>query len=222
MSRKQMRPGRGDDREPEPTNGPTHDAAPAAAQDTAQAAPPGSEPEARPVSGAARANAGSPDIGADPARALLARSRAAARTPPRPGARRRRRPGDLGSRSGSGPDERDPQPFATALGRLSEEHGWELDLSVHAVLARWPELVGAELAAHCQPEGFTAGVLTIRAESSAWATQLRLLAPQLASRLNAQVGAGTVGKINVRGPDAPLWSHGSRAVRGRGPRDTYG
>jgi len=169
-----------------------------------------------------RANAGPPDSGADPARAVLARSRAAARTPPRPGARRRRRPGDLGSRSGSGPDERDPQLFAAALDRLSSEHGWEVDLSVHAVLARWPELVGADLAAHCQPEGFTAGVLTIRAESSAWATQLRLLAPQLAARLNAQVGAGTVRSITVRGPDAPRWSHGSRSVRGRGPRDTYG
>ena len=222
MSRKQTRPGRGDDREADPTQDAAQDAARDAARDAAPAEPPGSGPEAGSQQGAARANAGPPDSGADPARAVLARSRAAARTPPRPGARRRRRPGDLGSRSGSGPDERDPQPFATALGRLSEEHGWELDLSVHAVLARWPELVGAELAAHCQPEGFTAGVLTIRAESSAWATQLRLLAPQLASRLNAQVRAGTVGKINVRGPDAPLWSHGSRAVRGRGPRDTYG
>lgn len=210
MSRKETRPGRGADR-PDPAEPADH-------------ADPASDP--RPDSGAepeaVKANAGPPDGGADPARALLARARADARMAPRPGARRRRRPGDLGSRSGSGPDERDPQPFAAALGRLSEEHGWELDLAVHAVLARWPELVGPDLAAHCQPEGFAGGVLTIRAESSAWATQLRLLAPQLAGRLNAQVGSGTVGKINIRGPDAPRWSHGSRSVRGRGPRDTYG
>lgn len=164
-----------------------------------------------------------PDRGPDPARALLARARADARTAPRPGARRRRRPGDIvGTRSGSGPDERDPQPFEVAVDRLTVEHGWELDISVHAVLARWPDLVGADLAAHCHPEGFSDGVLVVRAESTAWATQLRLLAPQLASRLNAQVGAGTVRSIVVRGPDAPLWSHGRRSVRGRGPRDTYG
>lgn len=164
-----------------------------------------------------------PDQGPDPARALLARARADARSAPRPGARRRRRPSDIvGSRSGSGPDERDPQPFATALDRFTVEHGWEVDISVHAVLARWTDLVGADLAAHCQPEGFVDGVLAIRAESTAWATQLRLLAPQLAGRLNAQVGAGTVRTITVRGPDAPRWSHGTRTVRGRGPRDTYG
>ena len=164
-----------------------------------------------------------PDAGPDPARALLARARADARAAPRPGTRRRRRPTDVPTvRSGSGPDERDPQPFATALDRLTNEHGWEVDLSVHAVLARWAELVGADLAAHCQPEGFSDGVLTVRAESTAWATQLRLLAPQLAGRLNAQVGAGTVRTVSVRGPDAPRWTHGTRTVRGRGPRDTYG
>jgi predicted nucleic acid-binding Zn ribbon protein len=165
-----------------------------------------------------------PDSGPDPARALLARSRANARIPgPRPSARRRRRPSDpVSPRSGSGPDERDPQTFANTLERLAAEHGWELDLSVHSVLGRWSDLVGAELAAHCQPEGFTEGRLIVRADSTAWATQLRLLAPQLATRLNAQVGAGTVQKVTVRGPDAPSWSHGARSVRGRGPRDTYG
>jgi predicted nucleic acid-binding Zn ribbon protein len=180
---------------------------------TEPAVPIAADPDAEPV----------PDRGADPARALLARARADARSAPRPGARRRRRPGDMPTaRSGSGPDERDPQPFATAMDRLTTEHGWEVDLSVHSVLARWPDLVGPDLAAHCHPEGFSEGVLTVRAESTAWATQLRLLAPQLAGRLNAQVGAGTVRNIQVRGPDAPRWSHGSRTVRGRGPRDTYG
>ena len=46
--------------------------------------------------------------------------------------------------------------------------------------------------------------------------------PELAGRLNAQVGSGTVRNIQVRGPDAPRWVHGPRTVRGRGPRDTYG
>lgn len=164
-----------------------------------------------------------PKPGVDPARAMLARARADARGAPRPGARRALRGGPAPTRSGSGPDERDPQPLASALGKLTAEHGWEVEVAVHAVLARWPELVGAELAAHCQAERFADGELTVRAESTAWATQLRLLAPQLVGRLNAQVGAGTVRVVRVKGPDAPRWSHGFRSVRdGRGPRDTYG
>ena len=41
--------------------------------------------------------------------------------------------------------------------------------------------------------------------------------------LNAELGEGSVVRIEVRGPAAPSWKHGIRSVRdGRGPRDTYG
>jgi predicted nucleic acid-binding Zn ribbon protein len=66
------------------------------------------------------------------------------------------------------------------------------------------------------------GQLTLQAESTAWATQLRLLAPKLLSILATEVGAGVVTKLSVHGPAAPSWKKGPRTVRGRGPRDTYG
>ena len=63
----------------------------------------------------------------------------------------------------------------------------------------------------------------MRTDSTAWATQLRLLAPQLVQRLNQELGHGTVTVIEVLGPHLPTWRKGSRSVRdGRGPRDTYG
>ena len=66
-------------------------------------------------------------------------------------------------------------------------------------------------------------MLTVRADSSAWATQLRLLSSSLLARLAADVGEDTVAEIKVVGPSAPSWSRGSRRVQdGRGPRDTYG
>ena len=40
----------------------------------------------------------------------------------------------------------------------------------------------------------------MQADSTAWATQLRLLAAQLVHRLNAELGAGTVLRVKVRGP----------------------
>ena len=83
-------------------------------------------------------------------------------------------------------------------------------------------IVGAEVAAHCSPEGWSDGVLTVRADSTAWATQVRLLAPDLIKRLAEEVGHGRVVRVDVRGPSAPSWVRGPRSVRGRGPRDTYG
>jgi predicted nucleic acid-binding Zn ribbon protein len=142
-------------------------------------------------------------------------------------ARKPRRPrGERGGRervTGSHPDDRDPQLLDATLGRLVADHGWELDLRVHGVFGRWPELVGAEVAAHATPESFADGRLVVRTDSTAWATQLRLLAPTVVRRLNEELGHGTVTAIEVLGPHGPTWRKGPRSVRdGRGPRDTYG
>ncbi len=103
------------------------------------------------------------------------------------------------------------------------DHGWELDLRVHGVFGRWPELVGQEVSSHCTPESFADGRLVVRTDSTAWATQLKLLAPTLVRRLNEELGHGTVVVIEVLGPHGPTWKKGPRSVRdGRGPRDTYG
>ena len=90
------------------------------------------------------------------------------------------------------------------------------------VIGRWRELVGDQLADHCSPETFEEGSLVIRADSTAWAMQVRLLLPQLERRLEEEVGVGVVEKIAVLGPSGPTWKKGFRSVSGRGPRDTYG
>ena len=61
------------------------------------------------------------------------------------------------------------------------QHGWELDLRVQAVFGRWAELVGDEVAAHCTPESLAESRLIVRTDSTAWATQLKLLAPTSSS-----------------------------------------
>ena len=67
------------------------------------------------------------------------------------------------------------------------------------------------------------GTLVVRTESTAWATQLRLLSSTVLKRLNEELGSGTVKVVEVQGPRGPSWKHGKRGVRdGRGPRDTYG
>jgi predicted nucleic acid-binding Zn ribbon protein len=161
------------------------------------------------------------DDGLELARQL---TRATAKAPAARKRRRRReeRPRDA-KVSGAHPDDRDPQLLGSQLDRLVAEHGWELELRVRGVFARWPELVGAEVGAHCSPEAFADGKLVVRTDSTAWATQLTLLAPAVVRRLNEELGEGTVTVIDVLGPHLPSWGRGRRRTRdSRGPRDTYG
>lgn len=124
--------------------------------------------------------------------------------------------------SGPGSDDRDPQPLGRLAARLAAERGWQDRLAGGRVFDRWPTLVGADVAEHTTPESLDDGVLTVRAESTAWATQLRLLQRQILQRIADSVGGDVVRRINVRGPAAPSWRRGPRHIPGRGPRDTYG
>lgn len=180
--------------------------------------PPPGEPSAEPSVGL---------TGPDLVRAALAQARAAARAKGlKPGAAARpRRLRVANERSGSGPDARDPVLFGSAIRRLVAERGWEDTTTAAGVLANWGKLVGPEIADHCQPTGLVDGELTLAAESSAWATQLRLLTRTMTARIREQVGEGVVTSIVVRGPVQPDWRKGPRRVQGpgaRGPRDTYG
>ena len=79
-----------------------------------------------------------------------------------------------------------------------------------------------QVAALQKKHGLTDGELTIEAESTAWATQLRGLQARLLARITAEVGRDVVRRLQVHGPVAPSWNRGPKRVRGRGPRDTYG
>jgi predicted nucleic acid-binding Zn ribbon protein len=83
-------------------------------------------------------------------------------------------------------------------------------------------VVGEQIAAHATPTTLTDGVLTISAESTAWATQLRMVQAQLLAKIAAAVGDGVVNSLKVVGPVAPSWRKGAYHIAGLGPRDTYG
>ena len=163
-----------------------------------------------------------PAAGPDLARSALDRARSAARAKGAGQARWRRLNPTTRAWSGARPDHSDPQPFGALIGRLVDERGWATRTAQASVLARWEHLVGAGIAAHSEPESLLDGVLIVAAESTAWATQLRLLAPRILAKLGSELGAGIVTTIRVHGPTAPSWKKGPRSVRGRGPRDTYG
>lgn len=117
----------------------------------------------------------------------------------------------------------DPQSFGGAIESVVQTRGWQSELAVAGILGDWAAAVGTELAAHCAPVSLTDGELTLVAESTAWATQIRLLSAQLLTTLADRVGPEVVTSVRVHGPTSPSWGHGKlRAPGGRGPRDTYG
>jgi predicted nucleic acid-binding Zn ribbon protein len=166
--------------------------------------------------------------GSDLARAALAAAKEASGGP---AAAQRKKPvargaGSVNRRrrrwSAAGADERDPQPLGRLVGRIAMERGWNSRLTTGRLFDRWHIIVGPDLAQHARPVELKDAELVVQADSTAWATQLRLLQKQLLVKIAAGVGKDVVKRLRVLGPTAPSWRYGPRHVRGRGPRDTYG
>ncbi|MDS1271479.1 DUF721 domain-containing protein [Lipingzhangella sp. LS1_29] len=153
--------------------------------------------EASPPGAPAGGGAGPRPAGADLARQALAEARARARErgasagagAPRRGADRRpRRP------------RGEPQMFGEAVRAWLNEHGWADQVAMGGVFGRWSEIVGEHVAQHVRPESFAEGELTVVADSTTWASQVRVLRSDLRRRLNEELGDGCVAEITVRGP----------------------
>jgi predicted nucleic acid-binding Zn ribbon protein len=168
------------------------------------------------------------------AREALAQAKADARAkgnrPARPQDQSSARDASPGPRPARRPARRprreDPEPLNAAIDGLIDARGWREAAAVGSVFGQWAEIVGPDLAAHTRPDALADGELTVTADSTAWATQVRLLAAHLVRRLNAELGDGSVQRVKVRGPAGaagPARRPGEWRVRGgRGPRDTYG
>ena len=125
--------------------------------------------------------------------------------------------------SGPGLDrERDPESLSALVGDVAKSRGWSSQVAAGAVFGQWESIVGDQIAAHATPTALRDGVLNVAAESTAWATQLRLVQAQILAKIAAAVGDGVVKSVKITGPTAPSWRKGPRHVSGRGPRDTYG
>lgn len=118
--------------------------------------------------------------------------------------------------------KRDPRALGNVVGELSQTLGWDPFLADSELLLGWSELVGEDVSAHTTPEDIQDGILRVTCSSTAWATQLRLLSPEIMARIANAFPEAKVTELQFRGPNQPSWKHGPRTVPGRGPRDTYG
>jgi predicted nucleic acid-binding Zn ribbon protein len=117
---------------------------------------------------------------------------------------------------------RDPRGIDVILDGLTNRLGWNSSLAKADLLASWTELAGAETALHSEPVGIEDGILTVRCDSTAWATQLRLMRGQITTSIAQRFPDAGIESVKFDGPNAPSWKRGTRSIPGRGPRDTYG
>ncbi|GAA3637423.1 DciA family protein [Microbacterium awajiense] len=134
--------------------------------------------------------------------------------------RRRRRADD--DENGPFTPGRDPHGVGDVIADLTRQSGWDAQLAREDVVRTWAEVAGEETSRHTRPVAFSDGVLTIQADSTAWAKQLQLMRAQILSEIVRRFPEAGVDAVRFIGPDVPSWKWGPRAVPGRGPRDTYG
>ena len=117
---------------------------------------------------------------------------------------------------------RDPHGLGDVIDGLASKMGWTSPLARSDLLTSWPEIVGVDTGKHSVPEGIDDGVLTVKCDSTAWATQLRLMRSQITTTIAVRFPDAGIDSVRFEGPNAPSWKRGPRSIPGRGPRDTYG
>ncbi|MGA4966973.1 DciA family protein [Streptomyces pseudogriseolus] len=136
--------------------------------------------------------------GVDLARIALHQARAAAKKRGETEARvPRRRRQQIARRDG-----REPSGFAAVLQGLMADRAWDLPVAGGSVLDRWPDIAAAvspQLPDHVSAIAFhpETGHLDLRPDSSAYATQLRLISARIVAAANEAVRTDAVRSIRV-------------------------
>ena len=117
----------------------------------------------------------------------------------------------------------DPELLSDLVSSLIQERDWKSGIAEGTLYTAWPEIVGADVAAHTTPLSMLDGRLLVQCSSTAWATQLNLVGPSLLEKIRSSAPGALVESLDFIGPQAPSWKRGLRTIsNGRGPRDTYG
>lgn len=171
-----------------------------------------------------------PEPGSEPERDPVAERmemlRAAAGRPGRPVRRKGRRPRTMKTRYDGRLDRsyRDPGEFSELVQREIKRNGWGRNFAAGSLRSAWPEIVGENIGRHTHVVMYNEKKrqLHVESDSTAWATNLRLMQSTILKTIAARIGPDVVAELKIYGPKAPSWRHGPLHVKGRGPRDTYG
>lgn len=118
--------------------------------------------------------------------------------------------------------DRDPVKLSAGIDEIVGQFNWTPQLSKAELFVSWPDIVGPHVANACKPTNLNNSILHVDCISTAWATQMRLMAVQVLEEVNQNYPDLEIREIKFHAPQAPSWRKGNRSVPGRGPRDTYG
>lgn len=105
---------------------------------------------------------------------------------------------------------RDPHTISSVLSGFADSQGWRPHLLLAGLDQYWDQVAGPAIAAHTHVASYRQGVLTIRAESNVWATQLTYLIPQLQAAIAQRLEGLPVDRIVVTGPGTTSFRRGRR------------
>ncbi|WP_226080624.1 DUF721 domain-containing protein [Mycetocola spongiae] len=117
---------------------------------------------------------------------------------------------------------REPRGLGDVMEALTISLGWDSNLSQAELMENWTALAGEETARHSTPIAIENGTLSVQCESTAWATQLRLMRMEIMKQIALRYPEAGIEGIRFVGPNVPSFKRGPRSVQGRGVRDTYG
>lgn len=116
---------------------------------------------------------------------------------------------------------RDPRRIGNIVADSLDSRGWTPLVARASVLSHWAEIVGEDVAAHTTAD-VVDDVVVVSCDSSAWATQLRMLRHDILNEIEIRFPDSGIERVEVLGPGVPTQIRGPRSVKWRGPRDTYG
>jgi len=96
-----------------------------------------------------------------------------------------------------GQRSRDPVALGDIVDGLLEEEVFSRGMPVAELASRWPEIVGARLAAETAPVSLDEGLLVVGATSGPWGAQATFLHEEIRRKADEALGGGRVTTIRI-------------------------
>ncbi|HYI46341.1 MAG TPA: DUF721 domain-containing protein [Actinomycetota bacterium] len=90
-----------------------------------------------------------------------------------------------------------PSRLRDLLDPVGRKLGFEGAVDAGRVFSRWDAIVGPDISKHVEPTSLRDGVLRVRTDSPAWATEVAYLSGEIAGRVNKALGRELVRELKV-------------------------
>ena len=93
---------------------------------------------------------------------------------------------------------RDPERMAGKVHGVLADLGYDTGAPGLVLARSWPEIVGEEVAAHCEPIDLRGDQLDVRADSPAWSQYVQLHQGEILERIAERLGEEAPTRLRLR------------------------